>query len=439
MEKERRQLGLAAAIAIVVGESIALGIFLTPAGMARSLGSPLLLGAVWCGMALMAFCGALCFAELAVRFPESGGEYVYLRRSFGDATAFLYGWMSTLVMYPGVAAALAVGAGAYVVALFPMGKAAAVCVPAALVLLFGGVNLLGSNVSGRWMTALNLLKLSVLFLLVTRALTSSHAHVANLFPLAERRPGAEALFPAIAGAAISAFFSFGGWWEAGKIAGEIRRPERNLPIAFLAGVGLVTAIYLLISFAFLVVMPMGGSTPSVAFVAQFGEALFGSAGAKILSACVLICVAGGLAALTMASPRVCYAMARAGAFLPSFGRMNERGVPVNAVLLETALALVALLLGAFDRILAYIIFSVVIFQGLTVWSLFRVTPRVRRWWYPAAPIAFLVFCAVIALLILAHDPLPAFLGVGIVLCGEPVRRVISKRNSSAEMLMTERS
>jgi APA family basic amino acid/polyamine antiporter len=439
VEKERRQLGLAAAIAIVVGESIALGIFLTPAGMARSLGSPLLLAAVWCGMAFMAFCGALCFAELAIRFPESGGEYVYLRHSFGDATAFLYGWMSTLVMYPGVAAALAVGAGAYVVALFPMGKTAAACVPAALVLLFGGVNLLGSRTSGRWMTGLNLLKLSVLFLLVARALTSSQAHLANLFPLAERRPGAEALFPAIAGAAISAFFSFGGWWEAGKIAGEIRRPERNLPIAFLAGVGLVTAIYLLISFAFLVVMPMGGSTPSVAFVAQFGEALFGSAGGKILSACVLICVAGGLAALTMASPRVCYAMARAGAFLPSFGRMNERGVPVNAVLLETGLALVALLLGAFDRILAYIIFSVVIFQGLTVWSLFRVSPPVRRRWYPAAPIVFLVCGAAIALLILAHDPLPAFLGIGIVLCGEPVRRAISKRSGSTEMLITERS
>jgi APA family basic amino acid/polyamine antiporter len=114
-------------------------------------------------------------------------------------------------------------------------------------------------------------------------------------------------------------------------------------------------------------------------------------------------------------------------------------VPVNAVLLETRLSLVALLLGAFDRILAYIIFSVVIFQGLTVWSLFRMSPPVRRWWYPAAPIVFLVFCAAIALLILAHDPLPAFLGIGIVLCGEPVRRVISKRSGSRDIFATERS
>jgi alkylhydroperoxidase family enzyme len=105
---ERRQLGLAAAIAAVTGQSIALGIFLTPATMAKSLGSPLLLGAVWCAMAGMMVCGALCYAELAVRFPEAGGEYVYLRRGYGMRAAFLYGWMSAAVMDPGLAAALAV-------------------------------------------------------------------------------------------------------------------------------------------------------------------------------------------------------------------------------------------------------------------------------------------------------------------------------------------
>jgi basic amino acid/polyamine antiporter, APA family len=440
VDQEHRQLGLSAAIAIVVGQSIALGIFLTPAGMARSLGSPLLLGLVWCAMAFMAFCGALCYSELAVRFPESGGEYVYLRRSFGEAAAFLYGWTATMVMYPGVAAALAVGAVAYISVLLPMGKVEASFAPAVLLLLFAGMNLLGSQIGGRWMTALNLLKLAVLLALVVRAVFSGQAHLGNLFPLAVRRPGSDALFPAIAGAAISAFFSFGGWWEAGKIAGEVRNPQRNLPIAFLGGVGLVTAIYMLISFAFLLVMPSSGSLPNVAFVAQFGEALFGAAGAKILSACVLMCVCGGLAALTMAAPWVCYAMARSGTFFPSFARVNQkRGAPVNAILLQTALALFALLLGAFDRILAYIIFSVVLFQGLTALSLFRLRPAVLRWWYPAAPILFILCCAVVALLILLHDPVPAFLGIGIVLCGEPLRRIMPRPNASTKLLATERS
>src|SRR6202167_4374244 len=112
-KQERRQLGLPAAIAVVTGEAIALGIFLTPAAMAKSLGSPMLLGLVWLGIALMAMCGALSYSELAIRFPESGGEYVYLRAGYGEQVAFLYGWTSSIVMYPGVAAAFAVGATPY--------------------------------------------------------------------------------------------------------------------------------------------------------------------------------------------------------------------------------------------------------------------------------------------------------------------------------------
>src|SRR6202789_19073 len=119
-KQERRQLGLPAAVAVVTGEAIALGIFLTPAAMAKSLGSPLLLALVWLGIALMAMCGALCYSELAIRFPESGGEYVYLRAGYGEQTAFLYGWMSSIVMYPGVAAALAVGAVPYLAQVLPI-------------------------------------------------------------------------------------------------------------------------------------------------------------------------------------------------------------------------------------------------------------------------------------------------------------------------------
>src|SRR3984957_10438143 len=115
---QHRRMGLPGTIALVVGQSIALGIFLTPAAMARSLGSPMLLAAVWCGMGLITLCGALCYSELAVQYPLTGGEYVYLREGYGGRTAFLYGWMSAAVMDPGLAAALAVGATPYVMAIF---------------------------------------------------------------------------------------------------------------------------------------------------------------------------------------------------------------------------------------------------------------------------------------------------------------------------------
>ncbi len=150
--REQRQLGLAAAIAVVTGESIALGIFLTPAAMAKSLGSPALLAAVWGGMAIMAMCGALCYSELAVRYPESGGEYVYLRAGYGEQTAFLYGWMSAIVMYPGVAAALAVGSAAYLAQLLPLSPGMLAAAPALLLCGFGLINFLGTRLSAAIMS-----------------------------------------------------------------------------------------------------------------------------------------------------------------------------------------------------------------------------------------------------------------------------------------------
>jgi len=428
---EQRKLGLVAVIALVTGESIALGIFLTPAAMAKSLGSPLLLGLVWLGMALMAMSGALCYSELAIRFPQSGGEFVYLRAGYGEQIAFLYGWMSSLVMYPGVAAALAVGSVAYVSQVLPLGSKALAVVPAFLLCAFAIVNILGTRLSGAVMSFVNVLKLGVLFSLVGWAMVSGHAHVRNLLPLVERRPGSDALFPAIAGGVVSAFFSFGGWWEAGKIAGEIRDPKRNLPLAYVGGVSLVTAVYLLVSAAFLSVLPIDKLTSNTAFVAQFGQALFGATGARVLSICVLICVCGGMAALSMAAPRVVYAMAQSGSFFPAFGRLNRRfSTPANAILLQTGLALAVLLLGAFDRVLAYIIFSAVLFLALTASTLFRTREPVRGWWFPVAPVIFIACCLLIAGLILMHDPIPALVGVVIVLCGIPARRLLTTRQST---------
>ena len=438
-KQERRQLGLPAATAVVTGEAIALGIFLTPAAMAKSLGSPLLLGLVWLGVAFMAMCGALAYSELAIRFPESGGEYLYLRAGYGEQVAFLYGWTSSIVMYPGVAAALAVGAAPYVALLLPPGTPRLSAVPALLLCAFGAINLVGTRFSAAVMSFVNGFKLLILFSLIFWAVVSGHAHTTNLVPLTVRRAGSDPLFPAIAGGVMSAFFSFGGWWEASKIAGEVRNPTRTLPLAFLGGVTLVTIIYLLISAAFLAVIPLEQVTSNTAFVAQFGGVLFGAAGARVLSACVLVCVCGGIAAITMAAPRVCYAMAKTGAFWAGFGRLHPRfGTPANAVLLQTGLALAVLFLGAFDRVLSYIIFPVVLFLALAASTLFRLKAPVRGWWFPFAPITFIALSLILAFLILMHNPLPALIGVGIVLCGLPLRKLLPA-NQAAMPLASERS
>jgi basic amino acid/polyamine antiporter, APA family len=443
--EKARQMGAWAATAVVTGEAISLGIFLTPAGMARSLGSPALLGAVWCGMALITLAGAVCFTELAVRSPQTGGEYVYLRQGFGRRVAFLYGWMAAVVMYPGVAAALCVGLVPYVQSLIPLPGWLAAWLPALILLALGALNYAGTRISSGLMSTLNWLKVPVLVGLVGWAVVSGHASLANLAPLTQRRAGSDPLTDAIAGAAISAFFCFGGWWEAGKIAGDVRDPRRTLPIAFTAGVLIVTAIYLLVSFAFVAVVPMEQIQNNTAFVAQFGQALFGAAGGRVLSACVLLCVLGGLMVLSMAVPRVTYALAceEAGSsgharVLRVFARLHPRfGSPANAVLLQTGMALAVLALGAFDRILAFIIFSAVVFLALTVATLFRVAEPVRRWWFPLAPIVFLVGSGVLAVMLLMHSPWPSLLGAGVVLLGMPVRWLLLRNRRINPALAAE--
>jgi APA family basic amino acid/polyamine antiporter len=391
-------------------------------------------------MGLIAMCGALCYSELAVRFPHAGGEYVYLREGYGGRVAFLYGWMSAFVMDPGLAAALAMGAAPYIFSLTGVSQHVRLWVPASILIGLGVINYVGTRLSRRVMATANLLKIGVLLCLVAWAWISGHSTVNNMLPLVQRRAGSEPIFAAIAGATVSAFFSFGRWWEAGKIAGEVRNPRRNLPLAFTCGVLLVTAVYLLVSFAFLSVVPLDRIVSNTAFVAQFGEALFGSLGGRVLSGCVLLSVLGGLMALTMAAPRVYFAMARDGAFFSAFERLHPRfGTPANAVLLQTGLALIVLCFGAFDRILSFIIFSAICFLALSAASLFRLKEPVRRWWYPAAPVLFLLGCTVINLLILMHDPIPALIGLIAVLCGDPVRRFFFSHQLAAAAPVAEQT
>ena len=422
-----RQMGLAATIAVVTGESIALGIFLTPAAMARSLGSPVLLAAVWCGMGLMTMCGALCYSELAVHFPVTGGEYVYLREGFGGRIAFLFGWMSAAVMDPGLAAALAVGATPYVLALFGFSTRVQWLIPVVMLVGLAVLNYVGTNLSRRLMATANLLKIAVLVCLVAWAWISGHATVAHLMPLAQRRAGSEPIFAAIAGATVSAFFSFGGWWEAGKVAGEVRNPRRNLPLAFTCGVLLVTGVYLLVSFAFLSVVPLERIVSNTAFVAQFGEALFGATGGRVLSACVLLSVLGGLMALTMAAPRVYYAMAKDKLFFKSCGKVNRHHAPGAALIVQGIWCSVLCLSGTYNQLLDFLIFAVLIFYILTLLGLFILRwkrPEMERpyraFGYPFLPALYLVMAIFLEIQLLRYKPQYTWPGLIIVVLGVPV-------------------
>jgi basic amino acid/polyamine antiporter, APA family len=372
----RRELGLPSATAAVAGESIAVGIFLTPAGMAKSLGSPFWLLVVWLGVGAMTLSGALCYGELAGRFPRSGGLYIYLQEIFGRRIAFLYGWMCLLVLDPGLTAALATGAAGYAAYIFRWSPLTVKLAAAAVIWALCAMNILSIRLSAGFLRWTTWLKLGVLALLTVWAIAFRLGAWSNFVPFIARRPGSLPLLPALAAGMVGAFFSFGGWWDVSKIAGEVRDPSRTLPRALLYGVLTVTGVYILVSMVFWYVVPLDKVTSDETFVAQAGEILFGQAGGIIFAAIVVLCVVGGLAAFMMSAPRVYYAMAQDGLFLRSVAKLHSRfNTPTNAIVLQGVIACLLVAVGTFQQIISYVIFAAVGFIGLAAAGLFVLRGR----------------------------------------------------------------
>jgi APA family basic amino acid/polyamine antiporter len=433
-----RQLGLVAVTALVVGEVIAIGIFLTPAGMARSLGSPFWLLVVWLLMGLMALSGALCYGELAARVPEVGGGYVYLREAYGPGVAFLYGWKCLLVMDPGITAALAVGLASYVGYALGLAGPALKLIAIGTILVLAAVSIAGVRIGSRVMQWLTALKVGSLGLIAVLALALHAGQWSNFVPFVAQRAGSDPLPGALAPALVGAFFAFGGWWEIPKLAGEARDPARTLPRALGIGVAIITGIYILTSAVFLYLVPLERVTSGETFAAQAGEALFGPAGGRVFAAIVIVAVLGSLLALLMALPRVYYAMARDGVFFKAVAVVHPRfGTPARAIAIQAALASLLVTLGTFNQIINYFVFVTVLFVGLTVAGLFRLRGRLatagyRTLGYPFTPILFLLLVALLLFLLAAHNPLQAALGAGIVALGIPVYFLLFRRSPTLE-------
>jgi basic amino acid/polyamine antiporter, APA family len=419
----RRQLGLTSATALIVGEVIGLGIFLTPSEMALALRSPFWLLVVWLVMGAMTLSGALCYGELAARFPEAGGGYVYLREAFGRPMAFLFGWVSMVVIDPGITATLAIGLASTAAPLFALSPGGQVIVAVGTIVVLAAVNCLGVQLGAGVLRALTLTKLGLLALIVAVGFGHGLGNWNNFLPFVEQRPGYATLLTALAGGMVSAFFSFGGWWDVSKVAGEVRDPERTMPRALVLGVALVTVVFILITTVFVYLVPLESVTTKVAFAAQAGKALFGPDGAKVFAGIVILVVLGSLCSILMSQPRVYFAMARDGLILPALASIHPRlGTPVRAIALEAVLASTFVAWGGdFNRILGLFLFTAVLLVALSVASMFvlrrKPAPAGRLPWsgYPYTPVFYLVVSAVLLGLLGLGNPIGA--GVGVVAVG----------------------
>jgi APA family basic amino acid/polyamine antiporter len=280
-------------------------------------------------------------------------------------------------------------------------------------------------------------KIGFLLFIVVYGFVAGRGNVTNLSPFFAMP---QDVVGAMAGGLVGAFFSFAGWWELTRIAGEIREPERNLPRALIIGVLILTLVYVAVSGVFMYLLPTEGITSDETFAAQVGEVLFGSTGAIIFSSVVVVSVLGSLIAYIMVSPRLYYAMARDGLFFRSVAAVHPKfQTPYVAIGIQALLGIILIFSGSFQQILSLFFFVVVVFIAATVASVFIFRGREHSGFmtplYPLTPIVFLAITGIVLFFIAMRDPSRTLIGVGLVFLGLPVYYFFRRNRAASGKLV----
>jgi APA family basic amino acid/polyamine antiporter len=432
----RRELDLFPAIALVVGHTIAVGIFLTPAEVIGALGSPRLTISLWIAAGGLVLAGAFSFGELASRYPQSGGLYVYLREAWGDRVAFLYGWQSLLVMDPGVTAALATGLSGYVAVVWPAAAGAERWMATACIWVAALLSIAGLTLSGRVLTALTAFKLLALIAVVVLVLAAGDGSWSHFAPRPEpARAGTIA--GALPLAIVAVFFSFGGFWEASRVAGEVRRARRTVPIAFVVGIGCVTVVYVMVTTAFIYAVQVDEVTSGPELARRVGVQMLGRAGPPALALVVVLSALVSIMALLIVAPRLYLAMETDDAFPPALASINRATrTPARATAMLAILATGFVFLGTFQQIVAFFMCTTLTFVALAAAALLvvrRRSPRTSPFsapLYPLTPIVFVTFVAGVVVLVAASQPFQSIAGFALVVLGLPARKLTGSRRAA---------
>lgn len=434
-----RRLGPFDAAVIVVSNVIGVGIFITPGFVASMLPDATSMLMVWAFGGALAFAGALAYAELAARRPEAGGEYVYLRESFGSLAAFLTGWTSFVAGFSGGIAAGAIGLTAYLDHFVPgAGSSATIAswhvgwlsmsistrslVAIATVFVLAIVHVRGLGPGRMVQNLLTTLKIGALSAFVIIGLT-----MATQLPMPPPAPPIAVPWSSWLIALVPVMFSYSGWNAAVYVAEEIREPRRHVPIALTLGTSTVIALFLGLNAMYVRVVPPSEFAGSMSVGEVAAGRLFGSAAASLFAALAIVVILGSLSAMTLAGPRIYFAMARDGAFLRGAARVHPYyRTPAIAILSQAAWSAVLVLSGTFEQLLTYTGFAVIMFSALAVASLFfvRRTPSEERtfraWGYPWAPGIFCIVSLAIVVNTIAAAPGVASAGLGVMVAGIPV-------------------
>ncbi len=429
----RKPLGAWAATALVVGHTIGVGIFLTPAELIGALASPAFTFGVWLGVGGLVLFGALAYGELASRYPQAGGVYVYLREAWSEEVAFLYGWQCLLVMDPGVTAGLAAGSAAYAAVLWPSAAGSERWIAVGMIWALALLSMAGLRLNVRAIEVLTAVKLLLFVGVIVLAFTAGAGDAAHFSPFLERRAGAPPLFQALGLGLVGAFFSFGGFWEAARVADQVRDPVWTLPRALGLGVVIVTLVYVATTAAFLYLVPSAAAVDAPTFMRAAGEALLGGKGPALLAAAVLLSAVASAAALIFLAPRMYVAMARDRAFPAPLARPHPRtGAPVRATAILACLASLLVWRGSFRQIAAFFLCTSLGFIALAAAGLFLVRRRgsaasvYRAPGQPVSTALFVALLAAVVLLVAVTNPRQAIAGALLVALGIPAHRLLAR-------------
>lgn len=445
-----RRLGPLDAAAIIVSNVIGSGILFTPPQIASSVPSALLFLSTWVAGGLLAFAGAMAYAELAAMRPRAGGEYVYLHAAYGPLAAFLTGWTSFVAGFSGAIAASAVVFAFYLGRFVPAAGDSTPffslpIIPGTLVLSFSPqsmvalaaifglawIHLRGVGPGRVVSNILAALKVSALVLFVAIGFSFGQGSAANIGQTAGAVAPANWLL-----ALIPVMFTYSGWNAASYLAEEIREPGRNVPRAFALGTGAVIAIYLLLNTLFLYVVPVGELAKIQGSMLDFiADRLLGATAGDIMAVVSIISLLASISAMTFAGPRVYFAMARDGLFFRRIAGVHSRyRTPAVAIVAQAIWSSLLVLSAKADALVNYTGFAIILFSGVAVVALFVLRAKqpdaerpFRAWGYPLAPGIYAVASLAILLNGLYRAPGPTGTGALIIAAGIPVYWFFSRK------------
>lgn len=430
----RVALGLPSAVMLVIGGVIGVGIFVNPAIVAHGLPSPALVLLAWTAGGAIALLGALVYAELAAIIPATGGEYAYLRETYGPLAGFLFGWTTLLVVQTGGKAAVTIIFAKNFDLLVGGGLSEPMVVVATLVVL-AAINCLGVTWGAGVQNALGSLKIAAIGVLVVAGLLIV-PHAVQPYPPAAAQPPRLDLVKAFGAALIPIMFSYGGWQTANFVAGEMKDARRNLGRALVAGVLAVIAIYLLVNLAFLRALGLEALGRSLTPTTDVLGRAFGPLSARLGAAAIALSAIAFVSQSMLTGPRIYFAMARDGLFFRQVGNVGQRsGAPVISILLQAAWTAVLALTGSYQQILSYVVAMNFLFFGASASCLFVLRRRERiaaaapgaiaspsRFRAPGHPFStglFIIASAVIVAASFWAFPVNSLIGYAILILGLP--------------------